>query len=138
MRGHITTITRVSMAAATTIALAISLFSALAQPVQALSEEDLGTNFISDFIGLPTGDPRSIAAAIINVFLGFLALIALVVVLLGGFRWMTSQGAEEKVDEAKKMLTAGVIGLVIIISAWAIANFLVKELINVTEDVRAQ
>ncbi|MDO8435287.1 MAG: pilin [bacterium] len=136
MRGHIKAIARASMAAGATVALALSMVGSFVGPVQALDESTLGTNFITDFIDLPTGDPRSIAAAIINVFLGFLALIALVIVLLGGFRWMTSQGAEEKVDEAKKMLSAGVIGLVIVISAWAIANFLVTQLIDVTNEVR--
>ena len=40
--------------------------------------------------------------------------IALVIIVYAGFLWMTSAGNEEKVGEAKKIITAGIIGLIII------------------------
>jgi len=49
-------------------------------------------------------------ANIINLVLGFLGLIAVVIILIGGFKWMTAGGNEEKVGEAKKLLIAGLIG----------------------------
>ena len=66
--------------------------------------------------GLTTVDIRVAAGSIIQLFLGLLGLIALVIVLYGGFVWMTSGGNEEKISQAKKILSAGVIGLVIILS----------------------
>jgi ketopantoate hydroxymethyltransferase len=77
-------------------------------------------------------DPRTIAAQIINVIMGFLGLVAVVIILLGGFKWMTAAGAEDKIDEAKKLLSAGVIGLVIVLSSWAIAKFVLDSVIGVT------
>jgi hypothetical protein len=78
-------------------------------------------------------DPRIIAASIINVILGFLGLIAVVIVLLGGFKWMTAGGNEDKIGEAKGLLAAGLIGLIIIIASWGISKFvlnLVFEAVN--------
>jgi hypothetical protein len=71
-------------------------------------------------------------ANIINILLGFLGVIAVVLILIGGFKWMTSQGNEEKIGEAKKLLGAGVVGLVIIFVAYALAYFIVTQLANAT------
>lgn len=69
---------------------------------------------------------------IINVLLGFLGVIAVILILIGGFKWMTAAGNEEKVGEAKKLLGAGVVGLVIILAAFAIAAFVIGELSSAT------
>lgn len=83
-------------------------------------------------IGLGNTDPRAIAAQIINVILGFLGIIAVVIILLGGFKWMTAGGNEDKVGEAKKLITAGIIGLVIILASWGIATFVINGLLSAT------
>ena len=77
-------------------------------------------------------DPRLIAATIINVFLGFLGIIAVVLIIWAGFNWMTAAGNEEKIDKAKDTLTAAVIGLIIILAAWGISTFVMNELVRVT------
>ncbi len=83
-------------------------------------------------IGLGNEDPRIIAAEIINVILGFLGIIAVVIILLGGFKWMTGGGNEDKIGEAKNLLTAGIIGLVIILASWGLAKFVIDLLYNAT------
>jgi Zn-dependent protease with chaperone function len=65
---------------------------------------------------------------IIKTVLGFLGIIATVIILFAGFKWMTSGGNEENVTSAKKMLIAGVIGLVIILFSYALATFILKYL----------
>lgn len=101
--------------------------------VSAQTNDILGLNVINNAnIGLQASDPRAVAARIINVALGFLGIIAVVIVLYGGFMWMTAAGNEERISKAKQILTAGVIGLVIIVMAWAIASYVVKTLMNVT------
>ena len=77
---------------------------------------------------LSQADPTDVVVRIINVALGFLGLIAVAIILLGGFKWMTAGGNEEKTEEAKKLLGAGVIGLVIILSSWAIATYVINTL----------
>ncbi len=77
-----------------------------------------------------TGDIETAATSIIGTILTLLGLVALVIVLIGGFKWMTSGGNEEKVGEAKKLLGAGIIGLIIIFAAWAIATYVVGNVGN--------
>jgi len=92
---------------------------------------NLGLNEVQNTIALPTGDVRVVIARIINVAMGFLGIIAVLIILWGGFTWMTAGGDEGKVDEAKKIITAGVIGLIIVILSYAIARFVVTSLVNV-------
>lgn len=69
---------------------------------------------------------------IINVALSLLGVVAVVIVLLGGFKWMTAGGNEEKTTEARKLIFAGIIGLAIILAAWAITLFVLKSLATAT------
>lgn len=85
-----------------------------------------------DDIALGDRDPRTIAAQIINVLLGFLGIIAVVIILAGGFKWMTAGGNQDKVDEAKKLMSAGVIGLVIVLASYGIATFIINSLVTAT------
>ena len=82
--------------------------------------------------GLGNEDPRAMAGAVVNIVLGFLGVIAVLIILLGGFKWMTAAGNEDKVSEAKKLIGAGVIGLVIILMAFGIAQFVIASLYNAT------
>ena len=89
-------------------------------------------NYLAANAGLNTKDPREIAASVINVILGFLGIIAVVLILIGGFMWMTAAGSEEKTGTAKKIMSAGVIGLVIILAAFGIAKFVINALTTAT------
>ena len=82
--------------------------------------------------GLGNTDPREMAGKVINIMLGFLGIIAVVIILLGGFKWMTAAGNEDKVAEAKKLIGAGIIGLIIILMAFGIAKFVIDALYNAT------
>ncbi|HRH21958.1 MAG TPA: hypothetical protein PLJ58_02035 [bacterium] len=83
-------------------------------------------------IGLGNRDPRKIAASVIRVILGFLGVIAVCLILFGGFKWMTAAGDDGKVDEAKDLIKAGVVGLLIILAAFSISVFVLNALIGVT------
>lgn len=116
-------------------AASLALAATIALPTiasAALTENDLGLNVINSSISLGSGDVRQTAAKIINVALGFLGIIAVVIVLLGGFKYMVSGGNEEKTTEAKNLIVSGIIGLAIILSAWAITSFVISRLINAT------
>lgn len=94
-------------------------------------EDVLGLNY-GQATGLGQKPVQETVASIINVALGLLGIVAVVIILIGGFEWMTAGGAEEKTGEAKKRIFAGVIGLAIILSAYAIARFVVNALTEAT------
>jgi hypothetical protein len=123
--------------AAATVGLTLSLALptvAFAQS-DSLNVNDLGVGAVQSSIKLGSGDVRETAARIINVALGFLGIIAVVIVLLGGFKYMVAGGNEEKTSEAKKLIVSGIIGLAIILSAWAITSFVISRLVTATQDV---
>ena len=98
---------------------------ALAQPDFGTTEVQLG---LGDTLGEIDQDPREIIGRFIRFALGFLGLIAVSIILIGGFKWMTSGGNEEKTGEAKKLLGAGVIGLIIVLASWGLATWLINNI----------
>jgi len=87
---------------------------------------------VASATGLGSQDVRQTIGKIINVALSLLGIIVLVIIIYGGFLWMTAGGNDEKVGEAKKWIFGGIIGLVIILSAYAIASFVISNLVTAT------
>ena len=85
---------------------------------------------IRDALGLGQQDPRVTIAKIIRVALGFLGILAVSLILYGGFLWMTSEGNEQKIEDAKKVLKNAVIGLAIILASFGIATFIINALLG--------
>jgi len=67
-------------------------------------------------------------ALVINIALGFLGVIFLALMVYAGFIWMTAGGDEGKVETSRHTITRAVIGLLIVLSAYAIANFIVPSI----------
>ncbi len=83
---------------------------------------DLGTTLTAAEI---TGSEASLTVIIrtlIQALLSVLGIIFLVLVIYAGLLWMTAAGNEDKVKKAQKLLRDGVIGLIIILSSYTIAN----------------
>ena len=92
---------------------------------------DFGISY-GTYTGLTQTDIRITIANIIRTAMGLLGIIAVLIVLYGGFKWMTAAGNEDQVGEAKKILIAGVIGLIVIVSAYAVATFVINSLVAAT------
>lgn len=72
-------------------------------------------------------DPRDTFIQIVKIVLSFLALVFTLVIMWGGYTWMTSEGNQEKVGVAKKWLTRGIIGIVVILFALLIVTFIFSQ-----------
>jgi len=70
--------------------------------------------------------------SMIQVFLSFLGVIFLILMLYAGFRWMTAAGEEEQITKAKDTIRAAVIGLVIVLAAYALSVFVIERLWGAT------
>jgi len=82
----------------------------------------------ANIAGFGTESLTVIIARIIRVFLGFLGVIAVLFILYGGLKWMISGGDTNKVQKARAILINAVIGLVIVLSSYAIAQFVIDRL----------
>lgn len=98
----------------------------------ALAAVDVGTNEINSAIELGSESPLRIAARIVNIFMMFLGVIAVGLVIFAGFKWMTSNGNEEQISTAKKILRNALIGLGIILASWGIVTFIFNRLLGAT------
>jgi hypothetical protein len=117
--------------------ISLAIVALLLTPVFALqvsAQADFGLSEVNTGLNnsLANRDLREIVGSIINIALGFLGVIAVVIILMGGFKWMTAGGNEDKVSEAKKLLGAGVIGLIIVLAAWAVSTFIINAIYNAT------
>ena len=115
-------------------AMLLSALPALADPVVttgATTPPDLGLSYGAQ-TGLGGQDVRTTIAYIIRVAMGLLGIVAVVIILIGGFTWMTAGGNDEQVGKAKKWIFSGIIGLAIILSAYALASFVLGSLTNAT------
>ncbi len=83
-------------------------------------------------IALSDRSPVEVVLYLLAWVLGILAIFAVVLVLYGGFVWMTSGGNEEKVANAKAILKNALIGLLIILSAWGIVLWLLGVISDAT------
>lgn len=75
----------------------------------------------------------TVAGTAINVVLGFSGVILLGYVLYAGFLWMTSGGEMEKAKEARTMISNAVVGLIILVSAFAISSFVLAALTRISQ-----
>ncbi len=115
------------------IALTLGALAVLAIPSIALAQATTFTvENIGGSVGLGTADLKTTVINIIQWVLGILALVAVIMIIIAGFQWMTAAGNEEKVEKAKKVISAAVIGLIIVLLAWAIVIFVANTTANVT------
>ena len=106
--------------------ISVILLFIVTLPGLAAAAPDLGMEYAAGF-GL-TGfseDPRNMLVDGVKYLMTFLGIIAVTVVLWGGFRWMVSMGNEDRLAVAKATLSSGLIGLAIILVSFTLVNFIV-------------
>lgn len=69
-----------------------------------------------------------VISVVIQGLLSLLAIIFIILMLIAGYKWMTAGGNEEKVKEAKSQIKHAIIGLAIVIMAYAITYFVFEAL----------
>lgn len=84
-------------------------------------------NFDGTLQGSGDENLMELVTRIMQWIFSFLGIVAVLVILYGGFKWMTAGGDDGKVGEARKLIVNGIIGLIIILSAYAIATFVFNE-----------
>ena len=100
---------------------------------QVFAQASLGIESLED-TGLGTADLKLVIVRIVQVIMGFLGIIAVIVILYGGYIYMTSKGELDQITKAKQILLNGVIGLIIILSAFAIVTYIINRMQDATTE----
>jgi hypothetical protein len=95
------------------------------------SEVNLGTVATEASLTADRTLPQVIGG-FIRVALSFLGLIFLILVIYAGFLWMTAGGNDDQVGKAKTLVGQAVVGLIIVISAYAISTFVIDAISSAT------
>ncbi|HSR89363.1 MAG TPA: pilin [Candidatus Udaeobacter sp.] len=111
------------------VSIALALMTPVFVSAQGLKDAGKILNKVADpsKTGL-SSDLGSAIATVIKTILALVGTIFLVLTIYAGVMWMTAQGAEEPVEKAKEIIKASIIGLVIIMSAYAITYFVTTKL----------
>lgn len=113
------------------LALSIGFFSwFIAKKAQALKFSEVsGLSKTANNAGYPEGlnaNPEELIIQGISIVLSFVGVLFMLLMIYGGFIWMTARGNESEVAKAKKIITAGIIGLIVVFGAYAISYFVVN------------
>jgi uncharacterized membrane protein YwzB len=107
------------------------LFLPVAVSAQLSGSQDHLDTVAEGIGGDSTTDLPTLIGNIIAVLLSVLGIVFVVLVVYAGFLYLTAAGDDSKVKKAKELLTQSVIGLIIIIAAYAIASFVIDALVDV-------
>lgn len=120
MKQRITSLITALAIVATAVALPLPAF-ALTGTGQQIQN---GVNQISNG---PSGDLTLSVKNVVNVLLFALGMIAVIMIVIGGFRYVLSGGDSSSITAAKNTIFYAVIGLVVAILAFAIVNFVLAS-----------
>ena len=75
--------------------------------------------------------PDSLEGGVANIVFALLSLVGIIFLVLlvyGGIFWMTARGNESQAEKAKNIITNSLVGLVVVLLAYAISIFVIKSL----------
>lgn len=100
-----------------------------------VSQNNLGTAFNVDAVDHGPGEfLSSRVGVLVGSILSFIGVIFMVLIIFGGFQWMTARGNDQQVEKAKNLIIQSIIGLIIILSAYAITAFIGRQLTKTNPD----
>ena len=121
------------------ILLSVAALTLVATPI--LADTDANTNSGSEFVNSDVNylkeeaknlkqtnlsNPNLIIGGIVQFLVGGSGAIALLVVVYGGFIWMTAAGNAEKIGQAQKMIMWALLGLVAMLTAYLFIRILLN------------
>jgi len=68
------------------------------------------------------GSLRNLVLRMVNYFLTFLGVIAVIMIIYGGVTYVTAAGKDEAVGNAKKIIMYALIGIIIVLLSFAVVN----------------
>ena len=114
------------------ISLIATIGAALAAPVAAFAAFSGDTGLTSTAsqagLGVTPDDLSVVIGTVIKTALGVVGVIFLVLMVYAGYLWMIARGDEAKVSKAKDTIVNAIIGIVVVVGAYAITSYVVNAL----------
>ena len=85
---------------------------------------------VKDVSGLPGGTMPLYIGGALKLALGLAGMAFLIMIVYGGYLWMTAMGEETKIENAKRTIVAAAIGLVLILGSYTFVSYIVGELVK--------
>ncbi len=82
---------------------------------------------------LGINDPKELVYRILKYSLGFLGILALVMIIYGGFLMLTSGGNADMIKKAKGTIIWAAVGIAIVLSSWQILTFIFSTINTVAK-----
>jgi hypothetical protein len=77
--------------------------------------------------GVDNNNVATLGHKVVNLFSIIIGVIAIIMIIYGGFRYITSGGASERVGSAKNTLIYAIVGLIIVALAQVIVHFVLNQ-----------
>jgi len=100
--------------------------SLLLKPITAYAQDDISIKPTGPWENLANLTAGKLVSGAISLLMLLVALVFFFILLLGGLKWVTSEGDEKKVGAARAQITNALIGLAIVFAAWAIMSLIGK------------
>ncbi|MFA7245049.1 MAG: hypothetical protein WC070_02595 [Candidatus Magasanikbacteria bacterium] len=79
---------------------------------------------VAEKSGISENNLGNVAGNVVAAILSLIGVIFLVLMVYAGILWMTARGNDSQIDKAKSIIIASIIGLFIVVSAYAITKFI--------------
>jgi len=87
-------------------------------------------NACNSIAGNSENKVNSLVTTIINIFSVIVGIIAVIMIIVGGFRYITSGGNDQNVASAKNTILYAIIGLVIVALAQLVVKYVLKRVVE--------
>ena len=119
--------------AASIVALGAVMIALTGVPVEAAScgsaKQCIDQGLTASGASGTPGDLSTILTTVTNILLFLMGAVSVIMIIIGGFRYVTSQGDQTQMQSAKNTILYAVIGVVVSIAAYAIVSFVVTQFI---------
>ena len=112
----------------------LALACVIAAPVYAVNITDKLTN-VGTAAGYTESQP-SLATTVGKIIQGLLSLLGIIFIaytIYAGYLWMTARGKEETIEKAKAIIRGSIVGIIIVLGAYAITAFVVSRIAEATK-----
>ncbi len=82
-------------------------------------------NSTAQDVGLQNTNITDLTTRLMLIALGLLGIVAVAMMILSGYMWITAGGNDERVRKARAIMFSAVIGLVVVLLSWSVIQYVI-------------